>query len=195
LYSNMSTETLFITKSRIRRELLAALFTAGTDRHYVRELERTLGYSAGNIRRELLRLQADGIINAERLGNLVLYSVNKQHPLYTDLRSIISKTVGVESELRSLLQGFTGISHAFLYGSFAAGKEDKDSDIDLAVVGAIDENKFVSAIRKLEAKLNREINYTLYSLKTFEKERVKEGSFLKIVYDGKILMLKGEKSV
>ena len=186
---------LFITKSRVRRELLAVLFTAGTHKHYVRELERTLGYSAGNIRRELLRLQSDGIIVTEKLGNLVLYSVDKKHPLYEDLRSIVSKTVGLESELKGLLNEFSGIKHAFLYGSFAAGKEDKDSDIDIALVGKVEEVKFVGKLRKLEEKLKREINYTLYSEKEFEKELRKEGSFLKTVYEGKIIVLKGERFV
>jgi hypothetical protein len=43
----------------------------------------------------------------------------------------------------------------------------------------------------LEAKLNREINFTAYSPEDFQKERQKEGSFLYEILEGKKIVIKG----
>jgi uncharacterized protein len=91
------------------------------------------------------------------------------------------------------LQSFPGTKHAFLYGSFAEGKEDKDSDVDIVLVGKVDEDRLAGKLGKLEEKLKREINYTLYPENVFKKELGKKGSFLQTVYGGKIKILKGEK--
>jgi len=189
----MSTDLLNIAKSKVRRDVLALFFVSGGKKYYVRELERLLGYSAGNIRRELVRLSTGGLLSTERTGNLVMYSVNRTHPLHEEIKGIVSKTVGLEAEIRSLLYDFKDISHAFLYGSFANGNEDAGSDVDLALVGEMDEKKFVKELGKLEKNIKREINYTLYSARAFREELRKKGSFLNSVYNGRIIILKGDK--
>jgi low affinity Fe/Cu permease len=59
------------------------------------------------------------------------------------------------------------------------------------VVGEFPQNKFSRDIRDLESKLNREINFTSYNKNEFEKERRKEGGFLHLVLEDKIVILKG----
>jgi len=87
-------ENLYITKSKIRQDLLALFFTNPSRRYYLRELERILGYSAGNIRRELLKFQIDNLFNTQKIGNLKYYSINSEHPIYNELKSIVFKTIG-----------------------------------------------------------------------------------------------------
>jgi len=50
-------DMLQITKSKLREELLNLYFTNPNKRFYLRELERILGFSVGNIRRELIKLK------------------------------------------------------------------------------------------------------------------------------------------
>ena len=76
MYSNLSTivlkleyimkEALYIAKSKIRQDLLALFFTNPNKRYYLRELERIFGYSAGSIRRELLRFQSDNLFYTKK---------------------------------------------------------------------------------------------------------------------------------
>ena len=68
---------LYITKSKIRQDLLALFFTNSSQRYYLREIQRILGHSAGTIRRELLRFQEDSLFTTKRNGNLLYYSLNK----------------------------------------------------------------------------------------------------------------------
>ena len=109
-------ETLYITKSKIRRDLLALFFTNPSQKYYLRELQRMLGYSAGNIRRELLRFQSDNLFSIQKTANLLYYSVNTEHPLFEELKSIIAKTVGVEGSLRKSLSAIKRIKISFIYG-------------------------------------------------------------------------------
>ena len=88
-------ETLYLTRSNIRQDLLTLFFTNPSKRFYLRELERVLGYSAGSIRREILKFQRDNLFKTEKLGNLIYYSLNTKHPLFKELKSIVSKTAGV----------------------------------------------------------------------------------------------------
>ena len=50
--------------------------------------------------------------------------------------------------LQNILEKFKAISQAFIYGSFAKGEEREDSDIDLLIIGKVDENKLIEDIAK-----------------------------------------------
>jgi predicted nucleotidyltransferase len=66
---------------------------------------------------------------------------------------------------------FTGATKAFIYSSFAKGDETEDSDIDLLIIGKLNEDKLIGEINNLERKLQREINYTIYGKEDFTKKK------------------------
>ena len=85
---------------------------------------------------------------------------------------------------------FKDIDQAFIYGSFAKGEEREDSDIDLFIVGEINEDKLIEKIGKLERKLQREINYAIYGKKDFNKKKKEGNSFiLNILQEKKIFLI------
>jgi len=183
-------ESLYITKSKIRQDLLAIFFTNPSQKYYLRELQRLLGYSAGSIRRELLKFQKDNLFNTEKLGNLLYYSLNIKHPLFEELSSIVSKTVGVEGRLRKELSSIKRIKTAFIYGSFAANRQSPTSDIDLMIIGNPDTSNLNEKIAELEKILKREINITLYSLKEYEtQKRAKSGFTIDLLKNPKIMLI------
>ncbi len=59
-------------------------------------------------------------------------------PIYNELACIILKTEGVAKELRDSLSEI-GVEMAFIYGSFANMKAGVDSDIDVFIIGDVDE--------------------------------------------------------
>jgi len=186
-------ETLFITKSKIRQALLTLFFTNPSKSYYLRELERMLGYSAGSIRRELLRFQKDNLFTTRKVGNLLYYHLNTTHPLFEELKSIISKTVGVEGALKKELSSFKKIKTAFIYGSFASKRQKTDSDIDLMIIGNPDISSLNEKIARLEDKLKREINITTYSPEEYKnKRKVKSGFILDVLKNPKILLAGSE---
>jgi predicted nucleotidyltransferase len=181
-----------LLNTKLRRKLLAYSFTHIDEEYYVRELAGLIDEDPGNLSRELKRLEDEGLYASVTRGRMKLYSLNKQYPLFKELKRIIFKTEGVEGSLNEILRRYTGISLAFIYGSYAKQRENKASDIDLVVVGEFPRSEFTRDIRDLEARLNREINFTVYTSVEFEKERSKEGGFLQTVLTDTIILLKGE---
>ena len=185
-----------IFKTSLQKKLLTYVFTHPDDHYYVRELAELIDVSAGNLSKELTRCSAEGLFTFKKRGNLKLYTLNKSHPLFSSLKEIIFKTSGVEGALRDLVSKYKHIKLAILHGSFAKNTSKTDSDIDLIIIENIKtdslQDKFLLNIKKLEEKLNREINFTCYNQKEFETEKDKKGSFLSLVLKGKMIILKGE---
>ncbi len=187
---------LYITKSRIRQDLLALYFTNPTQKYYLRELQRILGYSAGSIRRELLKFQKDDLFDTQKVGNLLYYSLNTKHPLFNELKAIVSKTVGIEGSLRNSLLTIKRIKFAFIYGSFAAKREKGTSDIDLMIIGNPDTSILNEKITEVEKKLKRDINPTVYALKEYRvRKRSKSGFITDLLRNPKIMLIGDENDL
>lgn len=186
-------KSLYVTKSKIRQDLLTLFFTNPSQRYYLRELQRILGYSVGNIRRELLKFQEDKLFNIQKIGNLLYYSLNTEHPLFEELKSIVSKTVGVEGSLRKILLSIKNIKISLIYGSFASEQLKATSDVDLMVIGNPNISILNEKIAGLEKRLKREINTTIYSWKEYKDKKEDKGGFILDLLENPKIMLSGKE--
>lgn len=184
-------ESLYISKSRIRRELLALFYTNPGQTYYLRELGRLLECSVGSLRRELLKFQEDGLFLTERRGNLVFYSLNTSHPLYGEMKGIVAKTVGVVGSLKQALKSVPRVQVAFIYGSFASNRENPTSDIDVFILGDASLMKLSKVLRGVQKRLMREINPTLYARDEYLKRKAEGGGFIKKILTKPKIMLIG----
>ncbi len=183
-----------IFKSKTRKALFRLYFTNPENEYYLRELERLLDIPVSMVRKELIRLEKENIFLSHKKANLVYYQLNKLYPLFSELKSIVSKTVGAEGVLKQTLSKVKGVEAAFIYGSFAKNSESAASDIDLFVKGNIDEDSLVREINKIEKSLKREINYTLYASEEFKKKKVKKDSFILDLLENPKIFLIGDKN-
>jgi predicted nucleotidyltransferase len=172
-----------LLNTKLRKKLLTYSFTHPDENYYVRELSSLIDEDPGNLSRELKKLEEEGLYTSMTKGRVKFFSINKNYPLFRELKRIIFKTEGVEGSIKEVVLKFRGIALAFIYGSYAKDKEKKASDIDLVVVGEYP-----------QSKLSREINFASYTREEFGKERKKEGGFLNLVLKDKILILKGTLS-
>ena len=179
----------YLTKSRVRSELLAVFFLNKEQSFYLRELERRLGCSPGVLARELKAFSTDGLLEKESRGKEIYYKINPKHPFFHEISGIIEKSAGVPVQLKKGLKKIKEIEEAYLYGSFVKGGMRADSDIDLLLVG-----KETEAVRKLLVRLEhifgRELNTTAYSRSEFEKKRSDKSNFLYEVMRSRILQVK-----
>jgi predicted nucleotidyltransferase len=110
----------------------------------------------GTIHRELKKLTSFGILKTRLIGNLKLFSLNKQNPIHEELKNIIYKTEGVIKLVGDAMSCIDGVKVAFIYGSFAKGDERQDSDVDIFLIGDnINEDKLISNISNLEKLIIR----------------------------------------
>lgn len=187
-------DILNISKSKTREKILRLFFFDIEKKYYLREIEKILNISVGNIRRELLSLESAGLFQKEKLGNQVYYFLNKKSPIFEDFKRIVSKTIGAEAILKQKLIGLKEIKVAFIYGSLAREKEDALSDIDIFIVGEINEDNFLLSVRKAEKILSREINYVIFKEKDLVVCLNKKEAFLKDVISGKKIFLIGDEN-
>jgi len=160
---------------------------------YLRELGRIIGKEPGVFQKDINKLVESSILTSEYRAKSRFFKLNKNHPLYKELKSIFFKTVGAEGRLREILKSIKNIKIAFIFGSFAGGKEDSFSDIDLMVIGNPNEDILISKISKLESQLDREINYHIFSPDDWRKAIRKKDSFIENILSQPKIFLVGNK--
>jgi predicted nucleotidyltransferase len=87
-----------------------------------------------------------------------------------------------------------GIEVAFIYGSFAKHEETAKSDIDLLIIGKIDDSRLLREINKLEEILKREINYSIFRREEFKQKMKEKDSFIKDLLKNPKIFLIGEQN-
>ena len=170
--------------------LILEIFFNQTDKaFYLRELARLLGKQPGVFQRDINKLAEENILTSYYQANSRYFKLNKKHPLFTELKSIFFKTIGIEGTLKKELKDIQGIKEAYIYGSFAQGKERAVSDIDILIIGSVEENKLIDRISRLENKFGREINYVLMTEKEYGKKIKERNSFLENIVSKKRIKL------
>jgi DNA-binding transcriptional ArsR family regulator len=181
---------MFLLKStKLRRKLLTYLFGQPGRSHYVRELAAHITEDPGNLSRELRHLEEEGVVRSERRGSLKFYSLDKDYPFHKELEKIVSKTEGIEDSLKKMIAEFPDITVAFVCGPYAKDEEKKTSDIDMVVVGTIDEGRWAGSVRALENSFNKRIHSRIYPEQEFSREKSRPGSFLNLMLKDKVILL------
>lgn len=188
--------TLFSTrliKSKTRASILQLFFNHPQEEYYLRQIEQLTGYSVGNIRREMNKLAADGLFLIRAIGKIKLYRLNKAYPLYNEIKSIISKTIGMEAGLKSVLSGIKGIDFAFIHGSFAEGREKSLSDVDIIIIAGARPKEIKPLLFEYQSKITREINSIIYTKKEFLRKLAAKNHFITALLGKKKIFIKGDE--
>lgn len=176
-----------------QQRLLGLLFGQPERSFFVTELIELADVGRGAVQRELARLARSELVVIERYGNQKHYRANPDSPIYRELCSIVSKTVGIEENLRSALKPLMArMSLALIYGSVAKQSDRASSDIDILVVS--DELKLeelYATLSTVEQQLGRQINPTLYTASEFHKRRAGDSAFISRVLAGPTEILQG----
>ena len=187
---------LEITKSRLRNKILLHFFTNVDDEMYLREMALRLKEDPGNLSKELSKLEREGIFISQFRGKQKYFFLNKAYSLFNELKSIIFKTIGIQGSLQNIINEISGIVSAFIYGSFATGKENASSDIDLCLIvkdSVFNENNFISKINGFGKTISREINYIYYSEEEWKKQINENDSFIINIKMEPKIILKGDE--
>jgi predicted nucleotidyltransferase len=171
--------------SQTRQQVLALFLMRPEERYYVREVARRTGKAVGTVQGELASLAEAGVLTRVVSGNRTYYQANADCAIFPELRRIVLKTVGLVDVLRDRLKPLSRrIETAFVYGSMAGGEPGPQSDIDLIVVGDVDEMRLHRALSQAEETLARPVNYTLMDPGEFARRRAEGEGFLSRVLEG-----------
>lgn len=187
----MNVDGALFGESRVRREILRHFFGKPNVERHVRELARELGWSATIVGRELKRLERAGILRSERIGSVRRYAVDADSPVASEIRSLVQKTIGVEGRVREAIVDLPGVEEAFLYGSYVSGEERATSDLDLFVIGPVDQEALSERLQDVERDLGRDVNVASYERGELDRLRKDGDMFVVGVLEGRRVQLTG----
>jgi len=187
-------KTLGFFRSKARSKILLNFFINPEKEFYTRELERQLKIPASNVRRELKKIEASGLIDSRDFGNLLLYKINKENPLYLQLRDLIVKNLGIREFFRPHFEKEENVAFSFIYGSYARGEFDPASDIDIFVVTRKNSSyyeKLNGRLSLLEKTFGREINADVITLREYQQKKADNDPYVTDILRNEKIFIKG----
>lgn len=185
-------EQLFGSNTRVK--LLHIFIINPHDKYYVRELTRQLDSQINAIRRELKNLVELGIIQevtgAEekyKKSKRKFFQADDKFVLFPELKSILQKSQFLlEKKFAKSLQKIGKVHYLALTGCFVG---EKNTPIDMLIVGKINKKKFDRLIKSFQKDFNQELNYTIFEKKEFDYRRSVADRFIYSVLDAEKMVL------
>jgi hypothetical protein len=147
--------------SKTRLKLLLKFFTHPDARGHLRGLAEEFGDSTNAVRIELNKLEEAGLLTSASEGQKVVYHVNKTNPFYSDLVSMVSKYLGFDQLIESVLEKVGDLEAAYVVGDYASGVDS--GTIELVLVGNVYTDVIDDLVERVESRINRKIKYSLIS--------------------------------
>jgi predicted nucleotidyltransferase len=185
-------QELFSSQARV--SIMNLFLLNPDDRYYLRQVASLTGQPVRAAERELPKLEAIGLLDHTVEGNRKYYQVNRDCPIFPELKSIFLKTVGLGDALREyLVEAGESVQVAFIYGSYAKGDESTTSDIDLFVIGSISPRELSGVLAKAERQLRREVNAVVMGGGEFRHKVVSKNHFVtSLLHEPKIFLVGSE---
>ena len=162
-------ENLFtgLISSKTRIKLLIRFFFNPSTRSYLRELANEFNVSTNSVREELNQLTRTDLLTSQKSGRQVFYKANQEHPLFPELKSMVSKVMGIDQVVDGIVTRLGDIERAYLLDDYAEGKDS--GIIDLVLVGNIDQYHLNDLSRKTERYIKRKIRTLVLSRDEFKE--------------------------
>jgi DNA-binding transcriptional ArsR family regulator len=183
-----------IITSKVRIKILELFFSNLKEIYHVRGIVREIGEEINAVRRELAKLEGDGVLRKEPRGNRIYYSIRPEYAFFEDLVSIVAKTTGLGKEIINNRNKIGKISFVMFSGKFIENKDRRrEDDVDILVIGEVVLPELASIIRVEESKRGREINYTVMGRDEFDFRKKRRDPFLLGILSGSRFMIIGNE--
>ena len=156
-----------LISSKTRIKLLVRFFFNPQTQSYLRELSKEFNVSTNSVREELNQLTKTKLLKSQKNGRQVLYTANTKHPLFSDLKSMVGKVMGIDKVIDGIVHRLGDLEEAYLIDDYADGKDT--GIIDLVLVGDIDQYHLNDLSRKTERYIKRKIRPLVLSRKEYHK--------------------------
>lgn len=183
--------------SKVRQRVLGVLFSTPDRSFYTNEVISLAQSGAGAVQRELSDLAAAGLLTVHKQGNQKHYQANSKSPVFTELRGLVVKTIGLADVLRHALEPLTPqIAMAFVFGSIAKQQDTSSSDIDLLVVSdTLGYGDVFGVLEEATQTLRRTINPAIYTRADFITRQQGDNAFInRVMQQPKIWLIGQEES-
>jgi predicted DNA-binding protein YlxM (UPF0122 family) len=153
-------------------------------RSYLRELAKEFNVSSNAVRGELNQLKSTNLLKSEKNGRQIYYMANTDHAIFPELKSMVSKVMGIDKVIDGIVNRLGDLDKAYLIGDYAEGKDT--GIVDLVLVGNIDHYHLNDLTRKTERYIKRKIRPLVLSKEEYKdfQEKVKSQPYV-LVWESK----------
>lgn len=186
--SSSPLQDFMISRTRVR---MMELFLNNPDEmYYVREITRQTKEEINAVRRELDRMHGYGLLKSEQRGNRLYYFVNKKYVFFHELLQIVAKTTGLGKEIRKNLKKLGDVEFVMFSGRFVENQPPRQGELDVLVIGDIVLAELQQIMEKAQERLEREINYTVFSGEEFKFRKTRRDPFvLDALYNSRVMIV------
>jgi predicted nucleotidyltransferase len=184
--------------SKVRQRVLAVLFGTPDRSFYANEVIALARSGTGAVQRELAGLAAAGLLTMRKQGNQKHYQANAAAPVFSELRGLVLKTMGLADVLLAALMPLAGqIDAAFVYGSVAKQQDTAQSDIDVLIVSpSLGYADVFGALEAASTTLGRTVNPTVYTPAELNKRLARKNAFVnRVLQQPKIWLIGTEEGL
>jgi predicted nucleotidyltransferase len=180
---------MFNIKSEIASRALRYFFINPSKKNYINELARIIEADPGNLSRKLKELEKEGILNSEFSGEQRYYFINKKYPLLKEVKKAFELKYGLGDLIANSLKEIKGIKEAYIFGSYAKGDFEAESDIDVLIIGDHPVMETTKALQSAQERIRREINVIDLTEKEFIKRKKNKDEFIANIFSGKTIKI------
>ena len=159
--------------------------------YYLRESARLLQMDPMTVKRALDILVTDGIILRTKERNQILYKAHLENPVFRFLKIAYNLSWLEKKRVTEFLtHRMNTVSSILLFGSYAKGENDSESDIDILVI-SLSKNIPTAELTKL---LKRDVNLISFTPAQWSQQaKTNRAFYLDVIVDG--IVLYGTKPV
>lgn len=180
---------MFNLNSKIATKTLRYFFINPSKKNYINELARILESDPGNLSRKLQELENEGILISEFSGKQRYYFINKKYPLLKEVKKAFELKYGLGDLIANSLKKIKGIKEAYIFGSYAKGDFEAESDIDVLIIGDHSVMEATKALLPVQERIRREINVVDLTEKEFAKRKKNKDEFMANIFNGKAIKI------
>ena len=176
-------------RSKIAQKVFQYFFINKEAKPHLNELARILDVDPSNLQKKLKELEKEGFLKTEREGSLVKYFLNSDYRFFKEIRKMFFASYGLPQVLKEHLLKIERLKHAYIFGSYAKGDLQADSDVDLLFVGlhsSIDAKKKILGLQK---QLGREFNIIDITEEELKEKLKSKNQFFTEVMKGKKIQI------
>ena len=186
-------DALFGSKTRVK--LLHLFLNNPGKAFYVREITRLIDEQINSVRRELANMMTVGIVLSDSADNKLYYEVNQKYEYFEPLRQIFGDSTAKTSERnikskdvswQDKLMQLPGLRLAVAAGALVRGSA---SNIDLLLVGDLQQTKVASLLKEIERAESRELNYSILNYDDFYYRLSVRDKFITEITSGACIVL------
>lgn len=133
---------------------------------FIRELCRDIDEQINSVRRELMNLEALGILKSREENKKKFYNINRNCRIYEELSEIFIKTYNPIDPLRTFFKGKRNLSLITIADSIKQITNVKSNNIvDIFIIGELDKIEFNNFLEK--TFFRRKVKYAVMSEEDF----------------------------